>query len=212
MINLSSFSEKFPLPESVVTPENQTNKQFFNQGRDLALLINTPEGVEIVKKATSIIYQIVEKTNESQKPKSNTAPFEGDLLAQKDIRSETQNLLRTWEDRNQSEVQQILTGQKELNNIQQRIFFEIQDPDYKNGLPTTEEQQNNINKFNEFCRSYGFAIDYRSRENSADSLRLPMAEPAGPKLKFANTSIDKVRESFKQGWQSVPIMVEAQVK
>ena len=107
MINLSSFSEKFPLPESVVTPENQTNKQFFNQGRDLALLINTPEGVEIVKKATSIIYQIVEKTNESQKPKSNTAPFEGDLLAQKDIRSETQNLLRTWEDRNQSEVQQI---------------------------------------------------------------------------------------------------------
>ena len=208
MINSRSLSEKYPITEANILPKNETNQEYFIQGHELALLVNTSEGDTISEQAKLIITQIVEKSRESTKPRSSTAGFEGDITTQNQIRLDNLESIKTWQKQNEAITTAILFGQQRLDNNQQRTLLKIQNPDWNDGLQFTPEQTSQVQLFHDYCRQYGQAVDYQRRQNTPDSNRLPLDEPGSAKLKFGNTNINQVREHFRQGWQSVPPMIK----
>jgi hypothetical protein len=208
MINLNALSELYP-QRSEVQIQNPLEQKFYQHGRETALLLNTPEGQLLVDQAKSVTLQVVEKVR--GKPATlSTASFDGDLAARQQTRSENSQAADKWQLESERQASELLLGIRPLNNLEETVFLDLTHPDRKSHAPTPKEKQQ-VELFSQLCRSLGTAFDYQNRitNNPASNPAIMYIEPSASSLKFDGTTTEKVRETFKLGWQSVSPIVNA---
>lgn len=193
------LTERYPLPNSVESPKDKKLKKYFENGRKLSLLLNTKEGIEITEKAEGIVKEVVNQSSEKSRPKMDSAEYGWNPDSRKQILEENMVRTKEWELRKEERVREIMTGKITWNNLEEDIFL---------ALTNSEGQQDKLRLAEEFFHTYGLAVDYQSRQEGPDSVRMPGIEPEEWRLiKFDKLKLPEVRKSFQKGWNSVPKII-----
>ena len=209
MINLHSLAEKYPInnkSETRFSQENDPNHSYFQQGRELGLLINTPEGARIIEEAKSMVVGIIEKNTQKHNLKMSYIERRDDMAAgsPREKEYEERQLVRQKEiERRASEI---LTGKIRMSNHEERTFIKLKDPEWNEDLSFNEDQKAQIELAHDFFHTYGMAIEYQSQENGLNLMHIPGKKDSA-KNRIANGNILH-QKAFNEGWKSAPKIID----